>query len=164
MPDLRKERANKGLCPNCGELAAPYYLCDDCHVRVQIGKFMKAMVNQGVFEVVPDGNRPGARRWRAVSPFRDFDEVRYNGLDLWERAPPRLRGVPADLNKEVLGILARSKSGMTVEDVAVAWVKLRRKPGQTNAASGIVAIMHAEDKRARKMKRNARVHGSKAHA
>lgn len=153
--DVRKERAAKGLCPYCGKLAAPYYLCDRHHRVAQLRRFFRALEKQDLVEITVD---PADKRRILVmaKPSLGTTEVNYGkSLDIGERGNPRIRGgVPADVTKELVGILRRQGRPMREEEIAAAWVKLRPKPGQTNAAAGMAAMIKAQDKRARKMARN----------
>lgn len=156
MSDIRKERAAKGLCPTCGEMAAPYYLCDRCHQLGQVSKLLRSMAKA---DVVKRTINPKDRRqalWSAGPRINSVDaRTPYGGLNLGERGKPRLRGVPVDIIETVVQILREVGRPMTEQEIAVAWVKLRPRPGKTDVAREMVKIIEAGDRRTAKLARRA---------
>lgn len=153
---IRKERSAKGLCPNCGEMAAPYYLCDRCHTLRQVGKFCRARPDVFTYEACPEDRR---KRQIGLTPYgmtkpEEVAWLRPNELDLGERGRPKLGGVPVDVLTEVIGILVRNGRPMTEEQIAEAWVKLRPRKGAGSVAENMARIIAANDKRARRLERN----------
>lgn len=151
---LRKERAAKGLCPECGAEAAPYYLCDECHRRRQVGRILREMTRQGFLEEGRDPNdrRKVTTRWTGKPGWEE--KATWRGMDYGERGKPRLRGVPVDVETELVRITVAAGRPMSAEEIAAAWVRLRPRPGRP-AAPAMAAIVAAGDKRARKRARNA---------
>jgi hypothetical protein len=151
---IRKDRAAKGLCPDCGGEAAPYYLCDRCHTTRQVRRFLVKAESAGAVDLYRER---GVRMVRSVGGAREWEaacSLRPNALDLGERGAPRMRGVPVDIQTELLRILSRAGRPVTVEEIAETWVRLRRRPDRS-ATAGVKALIDAEDKRARKRARNA---------
>jgi DNA-binding MarR family transcriptional regulator len=159
----RKERAAKGLCPECGAEAAPYYLCGTCRMARKLGAILRAGVRDGLVETVPDDGHDRRKRYRLRPEARGLSEReinerwRYRETDPGDRRNlPRLRGVPVDVERELANMLASSGRGLTIEEIREAWVRLRPRKGRP-AATAMAAMIRAEDKRARRRARNARL-------
>lgn len=164
---LRKERAAKGLCPNCGEMAAPYYLCGKCHCLNQLRKMARTMPGRFTWEPDPSDRRRkliGLASWVGRLEIEEMAVLKPRELDFGERGKPRLRGVPVNVQEELLGILARAGRPMSEEEIIAAWVKLRPRPNAGSVAANMARVVAAQDKRARRMARNRAMAGASVHA
>lgn len=159
MPTKAQERIAKGLCPQCGEEAAPYYLCSRCRLSRRLGRARDRLALQGVVTV------SGVGRQRAYAPVegkRTVPDNRWSAPlvpdpDKDKRFRPRLRGVAVNVEAEVIGIFERAGIPLSVDDVIEAWVKLRadgkRKHG--SAAKDVRAIILAKRRREERAARRA---------
>lgn len=142
----RDDRISKGLCPDCGQESAPYYLCGDCRFKQQIMRRLDRMAKAGGFikekrgrEVYWSIGKRGVAEtlvWRDPKP----DDKRYR---------PRLAGVPVDVETEVIGLLMRAGRPCTADEIVEAWGRLRAERTGSIAAN-VVRLAAAEQKRERK--------------
>ena len=145
----RQDRIAKGLCPDCGEEAAPYYLCGDCRFKQQIVRRLNRAAKAGGFIKEKRGRETywsiGAKGvvenmdWRDPKP----GDKRYR---------PRLAGVPVDVEDEIVKLLIRAGKPCTIEEIIAAWGQLRvRRTG--TIAGNVARLVTAEQKRKRKADR-----------
>ena len=96
---LKQERINKGLCPICGEQAAPYYLCDKCRGKAILRRFLNRAVEAGAFRM----KKVGRENTYAIGDENaDFSYRFPEKFD--KRHEPRFRNIPVDVEKELLNI------------------------------------------------------------
>ena len=124
---LRQERIAKGLCPNCGSEAAPYYLCGRCRFRELIGRFLRKAAKAGVVKREQRGRQS---YWSRLDRAK-FDDVDYREATREDdkRLRPRVKGVPVDVEAEIMSIFTRAGKPLTVEEIYAAWGHMRLRSG-----------------------------------
>jgi hypothetical protein len=150
---LAKERAEKGLCPQCGKEAAPYYLCADHRTIAMVGRAMNRAEKYGG---VTKEKRGGKAYWR----IRDMAAIEGNwrpcGWDLDpndKRLRPRLGRVPIEVDRELLRLAYDMGCPFTTEEIIAAWGRLREQRKAGTIAGNMAAIIKAQRRRD---ERNAR--------
>jgi hypothetical protein len=142
---LKQERINKGLCPDCGEQAAPYYLCDRCRYINMVRRVCEKGVKAGTFRCKKKGRH---KLYGIADPTIDFDYREAAPLD--KRLAPRINGIPVDVKEDIYTILYRAGKPLTEEEIRYAWGKLRLRKGRTSAAHDMATILKAKEKRERR--------------
>jgi hypothetical protein len=148
-----KERIAKGLCPRCGKEAAPYYLCQSCRYGDRIVRMLNRGHKGGGFKK----ERRGNTNYWSIGDASAIDKIK------WQPDPkpgdkrrlPRFRGVPIEIEQAVLGALESIGRPATLEEIIAAWVRLKADRGGGAVSHHLVAIIKADDRRARKNARRA---------
>jgi hypothetical protein len=161
---LRQERIAKGLCPKCGAEAAPYYLCQRCHLRGQIYRFCASTQKQGLIEISVDPDDKRKRRVRAAHPHIDVDQISYSGLGLGERAAPRLKRIPVDVERELVALLERAGKPLHVDEIIEAWGRLRVQSQRRQRISVAIDLTYIIESRRRQTDKLARRAARARHA
>ena len=154
---LSQQRVAKGLCPKCGAEAAPYYLCDRCHFRGQLHRFLASGRKQGLVEQLVDPDDRRKRRFRATGP-GIVHKMSYNGLDPGDRSAPRLKRIPVDVERELAAILEQAGKPLDVDEIVEAWGRLRvrnQKRQRISVASDLAYIIESRRRRSEKLARRA---------
>lgn len=151
-PKLHRDRISRGLCPNCGGEAAPYYLCWKCRAVAKIGRILRRAEKAGGVNADRSARKT---LWRMKS------------ADAWDtiawradpkagdgRLKPRMRGIPVDVENTLRQILVDADRGLTEADVFAAWGKLRAKR-EAPLHADMSRIIAAQRKREAKMARRA---------
>lgn len=152
MGNTRKRRVAAGLCPECGEEAAPYYLCPSCRFRRLLDRVLSKGERAGVFR------RAGRGMWMIGDRNADFD-YREVTDPADKRLRPRLRGVPVDIERELMDIFRREGRPLTEAELVGLWGQLRVRPGRVSAAQDMAYIQQAQDKRRRRAEKRLRAAG-----
>ena len=158
MPtEKQQERINKGLCPRCGKEAAPYYLCDHCRRGNSIVRVLNRLEKHDFARSRREGRN---RLWFQGSNDGDAGDI--GGIyPTWgegkgendKRLRPKLGGIPVDVEQTLIEIFRAEDRGLTMEEIYMAWGKLRLRKGRDSAAADMRAIIMAERKRERKRAR-----------
>ena len=150
---VAQQRMDKGLCPRCGEDAAPYRLCGSHRLESRLVRSLKKMERQGALKSTGRGansmwsNVEGVEadtRWSTPVVPPDNDK----------RFRPRLGNVPADVEKELIGIMTEAGEPLTVEQIMAAWERLRQKRNRSSIAGDMKRIIKADQKRLARLERN----------
>jgi len=157
MPTKKQqERIDKGLCPHCGEEAAPFYLCPSCRRYKSIARKLDHGAKFGAFSK----GREGRNVTYSIADHSVSDAWKENSKPspLWnegkgeddKRLRPRLGKIPVDVETELMGIFLRLGSPLSEEEVVSAWGKLRVRRGRASAAGDLAALIKAERRRERR--------------
>jgi hypothetical protein len=144
----------KGRCPRCGKEAAPYRLCWDHRSMEMIGRLMKAGIKAGHITVDRENSR-GRPLLYGLS-----DKGR-NSNDLWNFRPafegkkgsddkryrPRLGRVPVDVEREIVGILRAFGRPANVDEIIIAWGRLRETRKTSSLTGDMVELIKAQRRR-----------------
>lgn len=146
----KQYRVDHGLCPNCGEEAAPYYLCHKCRDLTALTRQLNRMVDQGVLERERLGRGFGYSVNKTSGKTLD-DFVAYKAwIDLSpddKRRRPRLGRRPIDLDETLIGIFQNAGIPLTIEEVVAAWGHLRSQRRHETLATDMTVIIKAQRKR-----------------
>lgn len=149
MPTKVQERVSKGLCPRCGEEAAPYRLCFACRQKDRLTRALKRGAKSGMF--IGEKDARGQWLWKVGDPSKHDRrwETTVVPKETDRRFLPRMRGAPVDVEAEVVRLLQSVGLPMDVDDIVEAWGRLRadgkRKHG--SVAADIRAIILAKRRR-----------------
>jgi len=154
MTKTAKERVERGLCPQCGGEAAPYYLCSKCRLKGRFARCLKRGARLGMFLETRDGR--GFRYSKAAGIDDKKANAEYmkwatplNMPDSDRRSLPRLRGHRVDVERTLIEVMTHLGRPSTTEEIMAAWGKLRGK--RTDPLAGDLArIIAADDKRKRR--------------
>lgn len=158
--DKVRERVDNGLCPQCGEEAAPYYLCYVCRQQGRVRRSLKRLADQGhatkrkeggklLWQIVP-GTRDAPRDKRWETPVVPNDSDR--------RFHPKIGGIPVNVEAQIWKLCESFDREFSIDDVVQAWGRLRgekRKKG--SAAADVRAILAADEKRRRRAEKRGAV-------
>lgn len=156
---IRQERAAKGLCPNCGKEAAPYYLCAECRFKAKIIRVMNRVEKAGALRKERRGRDT---MWSMA--YWGNDRLTKEDVDgiiekmRWHPDPkegdgrlrPRLGKIPVDVEKELFALMTEMARPATIEEIVAAWGRLREKRRTSSAAGDLARIIEAQRKRERK--------------
>lgn len=150
---VREERLAKGQCPNCGEDAAPYYLCGRCRLGAKLGRVLRKAHAAGTVSKHPVEGDGRQVAWMKTDKLATLG-VLYEGgrgdpKPGDKRLEPRLRGVPVDVEKELVNMLRGAERPVTEAEIYRAWGALRTNRKSNSPAQAMAAIIKAERKRAR---------------
>ncbi len=148
----QQDRVNQGLCPRCGNKAAPYYLCYDCRLSDSLRRGLNRGEAQGVLKHERDGN---AKNWSLTGDeTKDWSwtsVVWGEGRQDDKRLRPRLRGIPVEVESVTIDLLrASGKRGTTLEEIEAAWGQLRTSGKHETVAGDLAALVRAQQKRERR--------------
>ena len=157
-----RERVAAGLCPKCGNEAAPYYLCGKCRDMERLRRALWAGVKSGD---LTEEKRGSKSYWGASDALRRGEQSNVNwarGFELSSddrRFQPRIGRIRVDVDRTLIDIMQRIGRPCAIEEVYAAWGRLRaRRTGPV--AGDLASIIAADDKRARRLARNAAVAGA----
>jgi hypothetical protein len=146
----RQERIAGGLCPECGEEAAPYLLGWGCRLKPRLNRALARGVKIGFlqrsldarFSIAGTPSNSAQREWLKWS----------TPLVLGEddgRGKPRMRGMRVDVEATLSKVMEHIGRPCTIDEIVAAWGKLRAK--RTNPLAGDLGrLIVADAKRARK--------------
>lgn len=146
---VQRERIEAGLCPRCGEDAAPYRLCYMCRQRMRVFRALTRMAATGSLETMRDergrrlykktGKRPDGRWQTTVVPPEDDRRFR-----------PRIANVPVEVEETILLLFERMDRPCSVDEVVQAWGRLRTRRKRGNLIADLRALIEAEKRRQRR--------------
>lgn len=154
---IAQTRIEAGQCPQCGKEAAPYRLCYDCRQVGRIGRALRRGEGLGVFrrafgnvwilgdKVNDQAANARMKKW-STSIIPDENDKRFR---------PRLRGAAIDVEATLVKIIERIGRPCTIEEISMAWGKLRARRSDPLDAD-LSRIIVAADRRAAKNMRRAR--------
>lgn len=160
----RQARINAGLCPRCGEEAAPYYLCDRCRRLKSLTSGLEQMEKAGRVKSGFDG------RFKVWSAGPNIDDPtmpsNVRARPVWgegragdKRLRPRIGRIPVDVERELAALIAAHGRPVTIEQINCAWGRMRLRKKRASAAKDLMTIIKADEKRASRLERNKRVAG-----
>ena len=155
---VRDERIAKGLCPNCGEISAPYYLCGRCRCIQLLSRALNRAEKQGVVNKQKKHDDKRVSLWSHTgsdAPIGYKDVTDPND----KRFRPRFRNLPVDVEAELVAILRDRGIPMHEDDMIRAWGQLRARAGKGSVAHQMHAIIAAEHKRKDRRQKKARATG-----
>lgn len=153
-----KQRIARGLCPKCGEEAAPYYLCQKCRDYDAIRRMLKLMDKRGMVTSTKKGT---SSYWRMNPDWDDKSDNFSWKPRMWElkdsdrRRKPRFRGVPIEIENAVTACLVSIGRPASIEEILEAWAKLKTSNRSGTIESNLVNIIVAKDKMSAKLARRA---------
>ena len=156
MSDLRQDRINRGLCPQCGKEAAPYYLCPDCRQLRSLGGMLNRMNKH---DVVRKSKKGRFNLWfTGARTLEDAGGMKNRSYPLWnegkgaddKRLRPRIGKIPVDVERELLEMLSRFDRPVSEDEIVQAWGRMRVRRGRASAAGDLVALIKAERRRVRR--------------
>lgn len=150
---IREDRLAKGLCPQCGAEAAPYRLCGQCRFRGLIYRLLRKGEKAGEIASRKQGREK--RVWKVDHNKKwtfSYNEVTDESDG---RLRPKLRGIPVDVERQLIKIFETAGKPLTLDEIMTAWGTLRLRAGRTSAAMDLAYIVEAKRKRAAKMARRA---------
>jgi hypothetical protein len=150
-PSLQHQRLAKGLCPSCGEPAAPYYLCDRCRAIALIRRVINRGVQAGTFQSRIDEQDRRRKLYAMKNGDIAFDYR--EALEGDKRLAPRLNKIPIDVEAEVRRLLREADHPLTDDELYEAWGTLRLRPERLSTARDLVTIIQAQRKRKRRAQR-----------
>ena len=148
-----QERIAKGQCPRCGKEAAPYYLCPDHRFEGQIVRICNRATNAGGLSKEKRGGRI-YYRWQSQEGW-DAVKWRPEAKEGDERLAPRLNGKRVNIEQTIINIMRHIGRPVTIEELTIAWGKLRAKRDAPLAAD-LSRIIIAEDRRKAKAAKRLR--------
>lgn len=157
----RQHRIDHGLCPECGEEAAPYYLCPTHRLKGSVSRMMGRMADSGIVIKGKDGQQTTysvSSGWETK-----FDEFAC-GTTLFDMDPddkrlrPRLGRRPVDLDETLISIFVQAGRPLQMEEICAAWGKLRSKRKHATLAADMAALIAAQRKRDERNAKRARAH------
>lgn len=153
---LAKQRSAKGLCPRCGEEAAPYSLCSKHRLEARIHRYLKRSVKVKCVEQIGTGRHA---RYRIPEGWEGrFDAVRWQTINYEtdRRFLPRIARVPVEIENAIVAAMVSIGRPCTIEEILEAWAKLKSKGRAGTIEGNILYIIQSKDKRAEKLARRAR--------
>jgi DNA-binding MarR family transcriptional regulator len=158
------QRVAKGLCPYCGEEAAPYYLCDRCRLMRKLYRVLSKGRSAGDIrtERSPEDRRKrrhwltdDARAALKAGTDRDWNYREVTNPDDG-RLKPRIRNIPVDVENELIKIFRDAGEPLTEAEVYEAWGRLRLRKGRASAAADMAQIIRSGRKQSAKAARRAK--------
>jgi hypothetical protein len=147
----RRERAAKGLCPACGEEAAPYYLCAKHRFEQQIVRRLERGAREGGFKKEGRGQ---SALWSIGSEAALDAMVWRDPKDGDKRFRPRLGRIPVEVEDELVKLLHNLGRPASIDEIVAAWGQLREKRKAGTIAANMAQIIAAQQRReARNAKR-----------
>jgi hypothetical protein len=149
--ERRQHRIDHGLCPICGEEAAPFYLCHDHRTYAAFERMLNRMSERGIAK---KEKIKGKNYWSIPAGWNgprveDFHwNPRMGELKLSDkRLRPRMGRRPIDLEDTLVEIFREAGKPLTMEEVHAAWGALRSKRKTASLAGDMVAIIKAQRRR-----------------
>lgn len=156
-----QERVDNGLCPQCGEEAAPYRLCFKCR---HINRFRRSLHRLERHGVVTARREGGKILWKLVPEKRDEPldnrwQTPINPPDSDRRFRPRIGGIPVNVEAQIFKLVEQFDRPFSLDEVVQAWGRLRgEKRKRGSAAADVRAILAAEEKRRRRAAKHRALH------
>jgi hypothetical protein len=151
MRSLQHQRLAKGLCPACGNQAAPYYFCEYCAQLNLMRRVLNKGVKAGTFQSRIDEQDRRRKLYAIDNADIHFDYQ--EALDGDKRLLPRRNHIPIDIESEVCRLLAEAGHPLTEAELYEAWGTLRVRTERLSVALDLVTIIQAQRKRKRRAKR-----------
>lgn len=151
----REYFVDHGLCPLCGEEAAPWYFCWEHRRHASLSRLLNKMAARDVIKKVKRGwyQYGGERKlhdYQWGKTLWDFDQERLDKLR------PRINRKPVDLHDTLLAIFENAGRALTEDEIVEAWGKLRSRRKHEILANDMSKLILAQRKReARNAKRLA---------
>ena len=147
----RQYRVDHGLCPVCGNEAAPYYLCPTHREMRALGRLLDKMADRGVIQKERRSGKnfylsPPGWKGADMADFRWHDTI-YDMKPNDKRLRPRMGRRPIDLDETLIGIFREAGKPLDMDEILFAWGKLRSKRKQASLASDMTTIIAAQRKR-----------------
>lgn len=145
----QQERIANGLCPKCGEPAAPYRLCGMCRMQQRLGRALDRMERDGTVSVTLQGRhkaytfnegRELDKRWTTPVVPNEGDK----------RFRPRLAGVPVNVEETIIRIFRELGRPLSVDEVMQAWGRLRADRKRVSVVADVRALVDAQQRRERR--------------
>jgi hypothetical protein len=151
---LAQDRVSNGLCPRCGEEAAPYYLCSRHRAVEMVGRFLNRAEEHGAVTK----ERRGNKIYWSARDITAFDRVTWHsrGPELDpndKRLRSRFGRIPVEVDKELIRLAGEIGRPFTSEEMVAAWGRLREQRKAGTIAANMAALIQAQRRRE---KRNAR--------
>lgn len=159
--EKRQCRIDRGLCPECGEEAAPYYLCLTCRQLGSISRIMNRAADRGIVKKEIDGGKA----YYSVPPEfngRSTDEFHW-AKTLFDMDPddkrlrPRMGKRPVDLDETLIEIFETAGKRLQMHEIFEAWGRLRTKRKTASLAGDMRAIIEAQRRRGAKNAKRATI-------
>ena len=144
---------DKGLCPRCGEEAAPYRLCGKHRFEGRVIRALKRCERLGA---LTSTGRGMDTYWNIVEG-AELDTrwaTPINPPEHDKRFRPRLGNVPVDVEKELIQLFIDTGKPMTTEEVMAAWERLRQHRNRESVAADLKRIVKAQRRREERLERN----------
>lgn len=165
MSNINNIRIRKGLCPKCGEEAAPYYYCDRCRLRQKVSRLLNKGAKSGCLSKAQFDGDKRQNVWKLIDKSK-IDEFSYNEVMPGDkRLQPRRNGIPIEdeeIENALIRAIGTSESGIKVEELNEAWGKMRLRKGRSSAADDLVRIVIAARKRKARLAKRASAANSEA--
>jgi hypothetical protein len=148
---LRQDRLARGLCPNCGKEAAPYFLCGDCRFKAKIVRVLNRGGKVGGFKK----ERRGRAVYWSIGNEAALDTLvwRPDPKEGDRRSRPRLGRVPVLVENELVKLIESMDRPATLEEIMEAWARLREKRRTSSAAGDMAKIIEAKRRRERRQQK-----------
>ena len=148
-----QERIARGQCPNCGKEAAPFYLCYHCR---SLGKVRRVLNRAHKAGGVTRERRKDGVYW-TMKDAAKWDTVAWRGdpKDGDGRLAPRLNGKRVNIEQTIINIMRHIGRPVTIEELTIAWGKLRAKR-DAPLANDLARLIAAEDRRKAKAAKRLR--------
>ena len=159
--ERRQYRIDHGLCPYCGEDAAPYYLCQRHREIGALSRLLYRSAARGIISREKEKGRVYYSKPRAFNPPK-FDDFEWNDtfFDMKpddKRRRPRLGKRPVDLDETLIEIFETAGKRLQMHEILEAWGKLRTKRKTTSLAGDMRAIIEAQRRRDAKNAKRASI-------
>lgn len=153
-----RERLDNGLCPQCGEEAAPFYLCYMCRQKRRFMRAIDRMIVTGSLTSDTGDNR-GKLRVNEAVPLDDRWATNIVPPESDRRFRPRIGGIPVNVEAQIWKLCESFDREFSIDDVVRAWGRLRgEKRKRGSAAADVRAILAAEEKRRRRAEKHRALH------
>ncbi len=152
VASIAKQRVAKGLCPQCGAEAAPYYLCERCRSIKRLGRMLDRMADAGGIDRVRMGPNQGRVGYAPSSvPEPERKKIQWREVSETDRRwAPRIKNLPVDVERELIAMFECAGDPLRIDEILAAWGTLRLRKERASAAHDLRAIILAERKRRRK--------------
>lgn len=166
--DRRQHRIDHGLCPECGEEAAPYYLCANHRQLGSLTRMLNKMADRGIIQKSKDGRSntygiPSGWSGRKIDEF-NWGKMLFEMEDGDKRLRPRMGRRPIDLDETLISIFTDAGRPLQMEEILAAWGKLRSKRKHASLAGDMTALIEAQRKRDERNAKRGRIHHGREQA
>jgi hypothetical protein len=155
----RQYRIDHGLCPYCGEEAAPYYLCTKHREIGALGRLLDRSVARCILSREKDKGRVYYNKPTGFNPPTAADfEWRDTYFDMKpndKRRRPRMGKRPVDLDETLIEIFETAGRPLQMHEILEAWGRLRTKRKTSSLAGDMRAIIEAKRHREAKNAKRA---------
>lgn len=164
----RQYRVDHGLCPICGKESAPYYLCEHHRKIGMVSRMCDLMAKRGV---ILRHKEKGRVAYSRPDGFNGPDTHDFKWLPRWgglkegdKRLRPRLGRRPVDLDETLVRIFMDAGRPLSIEEVVIAWGRLRSKRKTESLSGDMTAIIVAQRRRDERNAKRAAIAAKSAHA